>query len=183
MRVIGGRAKGRTLAAVPGDTTRPLLDRVKTALFEMLRPDLPGGRELDLFAGTGGVGIEALSQGAAGCVFCDLSREAVQTIQANLQSTGLADQAQVIQTDALHFIERCAEEFSLIYVAPPQYRGLWREALTAIDRRTSLLARGGRVVVQIDPKEYGPVPLESLIETRQKRYGRTLLVFYARPGG
>ena len=179
MRVIGGRAKGRKLAAVPGDATRPILDRVKTALFDMLRPGLPGCRVLDLFAGTGGVGIEALSQGAGRCVFCDLSRDAVRTIEANLETAGLADQAEVIKTDALEFIERCPGRFDLIYVAPPQYQGLWLKALELIDARPELLAPDGVVIVQIFPKEWRDVALAHLVQTDRRQYGSTALHFFA----
>jgi 16S rRNA (guanine(966)-N(2))-methyltransferase RsmD len=93
MRVIAGTAKGRKLLAVPGDGTRPILDRVKTPLFDILRPEIQGARVLDLFAGSGAVGIEALSQGAAHCTFLDLSRPAIDTIKANLETTGFVANA------------------------------------------------------------------------------------------
>jgi len=180
MRVVGGIAKGKRLKAVPGHTVRPILDRVKTALFDVLRPQLAGARVLDLFAGTGSVGIEALSQGAAHCVFIDLDSSSLQTIKQNLIHTRLAGKAAVLRRNAFSFIKNCQAEFDLIYVAPPQYLGMWIKALRGLDRHPELLAAGGRLIVQIDPKEYEPLRLGKLHELRQKKYGNTLLVFYAR---
>ena len=188
MRVVGGSAKGRALAIVPGKGTRPIMDRVKTALFDVLRPVIDGARVLDLFAGSGSVGIEALSQGAAHCTFVDLGREAIATTKKNLQVTGFSDQATVIQTRALDFLATTPGPFDLIYVAPPQYKDMWVEVMRALDTRPEVLSRldeaddasGGtsQIVVQIDPREYQALPLMNFQEVRQKRYGNTLLVFY-----
>jgi len=177
MRVITGSAKGRKLQSVPGSTTRPILDRVKTALFDMLRPALPGIRVLDLFAGSGAVGIEALSEGAAHCVFLDLERAAVETIRANLAHTQLAEKGEVRQADAFRYLRQTAHAFDLIFVAPPQYKGLWMEALRHIAERPQILTPRAQVVVQIDPKEYEPMQLSGLVEAEQRKYGNTLLVF------
>ncbi len=182
MRVVAGSARGKPLLVVPGHGTRPILDRVKTALFDVLRPRIEGLTVLDLFAGSGGVGIEALSQGAASCVFLDLAAKAVATIKKNLASTGLADRARVRQVDALKFLKTTEGSFDLIYVAPPQYKKLWVQAMTLIAERPGLLRSdddsAGLVIVQIDPREYEPLSLGHLREIRQKRYGNSLLVFY-----
>ena len=120
-RVIAGTAKGIHLQPVPGDITRPITDRVKEALFNILAPDLPGASMLDLFGGTGAVGIEALSRGAAFVRFTDLHRSAINTIHANLQKTHLAAQAQIIQADAFSVLKQPADRrFEYIYIAPPQ---------------------------------------------------------------
>lgn len=178
MRVIAGLAKGRRLASVPGDTTRPVLDRVKTALFDVLRPLLPGTRFLDLFAGSGAIGIEALSQGAASCVFLDIEKLAVRTISENLNHTQLAARAEVRHTDAFGFLRRANDSFDFIYVAPPQYKALWINAMQTIAERPELLKDGGRVIVQIDPVEYEGLELAHFLEVEQRRYGSTLLVHY-----
>jgi 16S rRNA (guanine966-N2)-methyltransferase len=178
MRVIGGKAKGRALKAVPGDSTRPILDRVKVPLFDMLRSQLPGMKMLDLFGGTGSVGIEALSQGAEHCVFIDTSAKAVQTIKHNLEVTELTSQAEVRHTDAFGFLRNSTRVFDLIFVAPPQYKGIWIEAMQTIAERPHLLSENGQVIVQIDPKEFEPLSLVGLKETEQRRYGNTILVFY-----
>lgn len=178
MRVVSGSARGIPLKSVPGDGTRPILDRVKTALFDMLRPRLSGWRVLDLFAGSGSVGIEALSQGAAHCVFLDLNPRAVSTTRENLEKTKLTSQAEVRNADAFGYLKRTSKSFDLIYVAPPQYEALWIEALHIIAERPDLLSDGGEVIAQIDPVEYERLSLSSLEEYEQRKYGSTLLVFY-----
>jgi 16S rRNA (guanine(966)-N(2))-methyltransferase RsmD len=192
MRVVAGSAKGRPLHLVPGHTTRPIMDRVKTAVFDILRPRIAGMRVLDLFAGSGSVGIEALSQGALYCTFIDSGKSAIATIKKNLANTGLSDHAQVVHADAFAYLKATAGTFDLIYVAPPQYKGLWSRAMREIAARPELLPQGsegtddeqdpGLIVVQIHPKEYEDLDLGEIRETRQKRYGNTLLVFFERVG-
>ncbi len=179
MRVIGGKAKGRKLKRVPGDSTRPIMDRVKESLFNILG-DVSGQRWLDLFAGTGQVGIEALSRGAAEVVFVDKMRPAILTIQENLRHTQLTAGAEVRQMDAFAYLQQPpARPFDLIYIAPPQYKGIWLEALKMVATRPSAcLNPDGLVVVQIDPKEMQPVQLPSLQLADKRRYGNTLLCFY-----
>ena len=181
MRVIGGTAKGRALKSVPGEGTRPILDRVKVPLFDILRPRLPGLRMLDLFGGTGAVGIEALSQGAEHCVFLDTNPRAVATIKENLEHCQLTERAEVRHTDAFIYLKNSTRSFDLIFIAPPQYKGLWSEALRTIAERPELISPDGIVVVQIDPKELEPINMTHLCELEQRRYGNTILMFYGRP--
>jgi 16S rRNA (guanine(966)-N(2))-methyltransferase RsmD len=167
------------------------MDRVKESLFDILRPRISEMIVLDLFAGSGSVGIEALSQGAAHCTFIDRQRSAVATIKKNLANTGLSDRALVLHTDALGFLVGLQATFDLIYVAPPQYKRLWIEALRRIAANAPLLRESSAddaddrppalVIAQIDPKEYENLELGALSEVRQKRYGNTLLVFYEWP--
>lgn len=180
IRVISGRAKGRKLKRVPGDTTRPIMDRVKENLFNILGAAVVGSRWLDLFAGTGQVGIEALSRGAVEVVFVDAMWPAIRTVKDNLRHTGLAAEAQVVQMDAFKYLTQAAvRPFDVIYVAPPQYLGMWGQALRALDERPSaLLTPTGMVIVQIDPKEYEALPLQNLVLTDQRQYGNTQLCFY-----
>ncbi len=134
MRVIAGSAKGRTLASVPGDSTRPITDRTKAALFSILTSAgmLEGKRYLDLFGGTGAVGIEALSRDAAEAVFCERDRKALETLRRNLQDTGLADRGRVVPGDAFAYLARPdLPAFDVIYIAPPQYKGLWLRGIEA----------------------------------------------------
>ena len=180
MRVIAGSAKGHKLQPVPGESTRPITDRAKEALFSILGDWLREARVLDLFGGSGAVGIEALSRGAAYVCFVERNRKAVQTIQANLQHTKLAGRGQVIQGDSFAFLQSYqGEPFDLIYIAPPQYQGLWIKALTLVDGRPDLLAPFGTVIVQIHPREKTPVELTRLEEYDSRRYGSTRLIFYA----
>jgi 16S rRNA (guanine966-N2)-methyltransferase len=182
MRVIGGSAKGRRLAAVPGAGTRPITDRVKEALFNILGDLVEEARVLDLFAGTGAVGIEALSRGARQVVFVELSARATVVLRENLQHTGLQERARIVRRDVFRFLKgRAAAPFDLIYVAPPQYRGWWARALQALDGGPWLTA-SGVVVVQIHPKEYREIPLTTLRLAEQRKYGSTLLCFYETAG-
>ncbi len=178
VRVIGGAAKGRRLLSVPGQTTRPITDRVKESLFNILGERVEEALFLDLFAGTGGVGIEALSRGARGAIFVERSGRAVKTIRDNLKLTGLAGRAEVVRADVFRFLVREDRRSDLIYVAPPQYKGLWAKTLLALDERP-LLSEDGLIVVQIHPKEYAELDLESLLLLEQRRYGSTVLCFYA----
>ena len=179
MRVIAGSAKGHRLQSVPGDGTRPITDRAKEALFSILGNWIEGRTVLDLFGGTGAVGIEALSRGAEHVYFVDRSRSAVRTILQNLTHCRVAERATVTRRDSFDFIEKFdGEPFDLVYVAPPQYRALWKEALCAVDACGDLLLEESVVIVQIDPKEETPIALENLIEFDRRRYGSVLLVFY-----
>ena len=179
MRVITGSAKGRKLLSVPGQHTRPIADRVKTALFDTLGQQVGGCRFLDLFSGTGSVGIEALSRGAAEVLFVEINRQALRTIGENLRRTELAERAHVVPGDAFTFLRRPElGPFDVIYVAPPQYRRLWVKALQAIDAHPSLLAEDGQIIVQIHPKEQVELELQHLELVEQRRYGSTLLLFW-----
>lgn len=183
MRVITGRAKGRKLMSVPGDGTRPITDRAKSALFSILRDWIEGTRVLDLFGGTGAVGIECLSRGAAFVHFLDNNRKAVETIEANLKHCGFNREATVERNDSFTFLERYhGEPFDFIYVAPPQYQDLWRKALQMIDARPHLTAEYATIVVQIHPVEDKPVELGRLQEYDRRKYGSVMLIFYADAG-
>ena len=183
MRVIAGTAKGRRLKPVPGETTRPITDRVKVALFDIISGDMQGSSFLDLFAGTGGVGIEALSRGAREAVFVDIDPDAIRILRENLKSTLLEEKAVVVRSDSFSFLERRERRpFDIIYIAPPQYRSLWIRALQSIDSRPDWLAPDGMVVVQIDPKEAQAVAVGNLTEFDRRRYGSTLLLFFEKPG-
>jgi len=179
MRVISGTAKGRKLKAVPGEGTRPITDRVKESLFNILGADVRGARFLDLFAGTGGVGIEALSRGAREAVFVEQGRAALETIRANLALTRLAERARVVRADVFAFLAGTPDApFDYIYIAPPQYRKLWAETLRALDAHIGWLSKDSQVIVQIHPREFEPLALEHLTLVDQRRYGSTMLCFY-----
>ncbi len=180
MRVIAGKAKGRTLRSVPGPGTRPITNRAKAALFSILNPELPGCRFLDLFAGTGQVGIEALSRGAERVVFVEREQAALRTIRANLALTQLQAGAEVIPADVFRYLARPPEAFDYVYVAPPQYRGLWVQTLRHLDLHPAWLVDDGWVIVQIHPKEYEPQILEHLELFDQRQYGSVMLCFYQR---
>ena len=181
LRVIAGRARGHKLRSVPGSSTRPITDRVKESLFNIIGADIQEATLLDLFAGTGSVGIEALSRGARFVLFLDLDHSAISTIQINLKRTRLDSNAQVLQKDAFVFLERKPnQKFDYIYIAPPQYKGLWKKSLISLNERMEWLSDDAWVIVQIHPKEYEDLELSQMEEFDQRRYGSTLLVFYQR---
>ncbi|RMF00313.1 MAG: 16S rRNA (guanine(966)-N(2))-methyltransferase RsmD [Chloroflexi bacterium] len=184
MRVIAGTAKGKKLKMVPGDTTRPITDRTKEALFNILGNWIVDARVLDLFGGTGAVGIEALSRQAAHVTFLDSSRAATRTIGENLRITGLAARAYVKQKDAFQFLQRPPADlqpFDLIYIAPPQYKQMWAQAMQHIDTDLDTwLLPDGAVVVQIHPREFEDLALQNLVLYDKRKYGSTVLCFYER---
>ncbi len=182
MRVIAGTAKGRQLYSVPGPGTRPMTNRAKSALFSILGADIKESRFLDLFAGTGQVGIEALSRGAAETVFVELGVPALRAIQANLELTKLQERGTIVRADAFKYLDtHTPEPFDYIFIAPPQYRGWWAQILQLIDTRTAWLEDDAWLIVQINPTEYEPVALTNLVMFDQRSYGSVMLCFYAQP--
>ncbi|HEV2583364.1 MAG TPA: 16S rRNA (guanine(966)-N(2))-methyltransferase RsmD [Ktedonobacteraceae bacterium] len=185
MRVVTGEAKGRRLKAPKTSGTRPIIDRVKTALFDILSTRVEDARFLDLFAGTGSVGIEALSRGASHATFIEMSHSVLKLVRENLKITGLGDRAETLHADAFKFLQANAtsaatREYDIIYVAPPQYHELAARALALLDT-SPLVAPGGLVIVQVHPKErpiVTAVPLTRLSLTDERKYGSTLLLFY-----
>jgi len=180
MRVITGKAKGHSLKSVPGDITRPITDRAKCALFSIIGNQVINSRFLDLFAGTGQVGIEALSRGAQEAVFVERAGEALRTIQENLEHTRLEDGAHLVRGDVFEFLLRGPDAFDFVYVAPPQYEGLWIKTLRLLDRRPGWLAEDGWLIVQIDPLEYEEQALTNFALFDQRSYGGVMLCFYSR---
>jgi len=181
LRVISGKAKGRKLKSVPGDMTRPITDRVKEALFNIISGDVVDSNWWDLFGGTGAVGIEALSRGAAFVRFSDLNRAPVETIQFNVEHCGLKSQAEIRRADAFSYLNAQPDKkFEYIYIAPPQYQDMWAKAVELTDENIEWLADDGWVIAQIAPKEYKSLTLENLEEFEQRKYGSTLLVFFER---
>jgi 16S rRNA (guanine966-N2)-methyltransferase len=179
LRVIAGKARGRKLRSVAGDSTRPITDRTKESLFNIIGADIVNSTFLDLFAGTGSVGIEALSRGAHFVQFVDNNQNAIQTIHTNLSSTGLEVDSRVIRMDAFQLLGSKPEHsFDYVYIAPPQYKELWKRALMSLDRNPVWLSEDGWVIVQIHPVEFSDIKLENFSEFDQRKYGSTLLVFY-----
>lgn len=169
------------LSHVPGNSTRPITDRVKEALFNIIGADIIGANFLDLFGGSGSVGIEALSRGAAFARLIDNNQDAYKTIKANLIQTRLENKAEVILTDTFSYLRRQADKtFDYIYVAPPQYKNLWKKTLTELESNPSWLEKDAWVIVQIDPKEYENTIWKTISEFDQRRYGSTLLIFFER---
>ena len=183
MRVVAGSAKGRILRSPQTPDTRPVMDRVKTALFDILAPRIVGARFLDLFAGSGGVGIEALSRGAESATFVELGLEALRCVRENVALTGFSAQSEIVRADAFAFLTRATAErrhYDMVYVAPPQYQGMAARALTQLDMQP-VTAPGGLVIAQIHPREapeLSALTLRRLRQEDERKYGSTLLIFY-----
>lgn len=178
MRVIAGIAKGRKLKSPRTEATRPILDRVKVALFDLLGDTVVDATFLDLFAGTGSVGIEALSRGAKRAVFVENNPEAIKVIKENLRLTGFLENGEIVRRDVLKYIEGIrGEKFDVIYVAPPQWKEMIPPVLKAIDHQ-GILSEQGLVVTQQHPKEATEIHLANLELAMERKYGDTLLSFY-----
>ena len=177
------RAKGRRLKHPKTAGTRPVIDRVKTALFDILSARVVDVRFLDLFAGTGAVGLEALSRGAAQATFIELSQQVAAVLRENLRTTGLAERAEVIRGDAFRFLDQAAAQgkrYDMVYIAPPQYQHLAAKALAQVEQ-LPLTEPGSLAIVQIFPKErvdFDHLPLRKFRQVDERKYGSTLLLFY-----
>lgn len=181
LRVIAGSARGRRLKSVPGNITRPVMDRVKEALFNILAGDVVDSNWWDLFGGTGAIGIEALSRGAAFVRFSDLNRAPIETMQENVRHCGFSSRAEIRRGDAFGMLSAKPDrQFQFIYIAPPQYHEMWSRALTLLDQNVNWLTGKGTAIVQIDPLEYRDIALKNLEETERRKYGSAMLLFYDR---
>lgn len=182
MRVITGTARGHKLKAPGGMSTRPTADRVKETLFNLLGDRVIDSRFLDLFAGTGGIGIEALSRGAAQAVFIEKNPRAVRVIRENLLHTGLADRAVVHRQDAvsaLDMLGKSEQIFDLIFVDPPYLKGYEEKVLEKINNN-GLMDEKGILVIESSKKDTLPEHTGQLTMVRREKYGDTLLNFYRR---
>lgn len=181
MRVIAGRAGGLRLMTLRGDRTRPTSDRVKESVFAILSQRLAGATVLDLYAGSGGLAIEALSRGASHALLVESAREAVQVIRHNLQHTGLAQGAEVWRSEvgsALRRLGIAGRRFSLVFADPPYNQGLARSTLQGIAEH-GVLAREGYIVVEHACKEEMPLQAQNLTLNRQNMYGDTVISCYS----
>ncbi len=179
MRVISGTARGRRLKELPGMDTRPTTDKVKEALFNIVQFDVEGRRVLDLFAGTGQLGIEALSRGAAFCDFVDVSPAAVKIIRENVSTVGFGDRSAVHQRDFLAFLQGRREKYGLILLDPPY-------ALTALERALETIAaiditaENGIIVCESPVEKSLPELAPPYEKGREYRYGKIKLTLYGR---
>ncbi len=175
MRVIAGSARSRKLKTLEGEDVRPTVERVKEGLFSAIQFDIEGRRVLDLFGGSGQLGIEALSRGAASAVFTDMRREAVDVIRENLTSVGLAKNAQVVQTESLDYLRSSRSVFDIVFLDPPYDKG-WPQKIFPL--LTPHLSRYAIVVCEHSKREELPPTLGELEERRDYRYGATLVTIY-----
>ena len=182
MRVITGSARGRRLRELEGTETRPTTDRVKESMFNILQFDVEGSRVLDLFAGTGQLGIEALSRGAAAAVFVEQRRDAAALIRENLKLTGLTDRARVVNGEALSYLASAPARRAPVLQAPPDAAGLWKPALEAVSR-FDILSDHGIIICESPRDEALPEAVGLCRVHRTYRYGRVKLTTYHRGEG
>lgn len=175
MRVITGSAKGRRLTTLEGDDIRPTADKVKGAIFNSIQFDIEGRRILDLFAGSGQLGIEALSRGAAKAVFVDLSRSAVKVIHENLAHCLLTENAVVFNGDGLSYLKTTREKFDIILIDPPYKKQLASKALPLLP---AVLNDGGIIVCETALDEELPEKVGSFAVVKQDTYSKTKLTIY-----
>ncbi|QHW30109.1 16S rRNA (guanine(966)-N(2))-methyltransferase RsmD [Paenibacillus rhizovicinus] len=185
MRVIAGTAKGRSLKAVPGKNTRPTTDKVKEAIFSMIGPYFDGGSVLDLFAGTGGLGIEAMSRGADNAVFIDLEGASIEVIKQNLQAAGLSDRAEIYRTDAVRAVKALAKrdlKFALVFLDPPYRMKDMDDLMTELATR-GLLEEDATVVVEHDAEHRYPESVAHYRQLKHSEYGDTAVTIYRYDAG
>lgn len=179
MRIVGGTLGGRVLRAPPGHSTRPTSEKVRQAIFNIL-PDVEGARILDIFAGSGALGIEALSRGATHATFVDFDRTALKVLRANLAELALEDRATVIAQEAVAAVRRpAAEPWRFVFVDPPYASDLATRAVLALP--TASLAPDAQIVIEHDRRHAPPDALGDLLRHDLRRYGDTLVSFYGFP--
>ena len=177
MRVITGKARGIQLKTPDGIQTRPTADRVKEALFSIINFDLPGARVLDLFGGTGQLGIEALSRGADSAVFVDASENACKLIRENLKRTKLEQDARVIRSDYLDYLNRCREQYNIILLDPPYAEVFLENAIKRITE-IDILQSNGIIVAERPLGKELPWEFDGFTRSKDYRYGKVLLTIY-----
>lgn len=177
MRVITGKARGIQLKTPDGMQTRPTADRVKEALFSIINFDVPGAKVLDLFGGTGQLGIEALSRGAESAVFVDAREDSCKIIRENLRRTKLEQQSKVIRSDYLDYLHRCKERFDIILLDPPYAEAYLENALKCITE-IDILQTDGIIVTERPLGKDLPFEYDGLSRSKDYKYGNTLLTLY-----
>lgn len=178
MRVITGTARGRRLITLEGNDVRPTTDRVKEALFSIVQFELEGRRVLDLFAGSGQLGIEALSRGAESAIFVDRSKKAADVVKANLASTGLSKNASVFCGDSIAFLKTFSGTFDIAFLDPPYSTGLLQQALELVPR---VMNKGGAILCEAPPTEKMPERTGDFALVKKYKYGKVSLFLYRAP--
>ena len=177
MRVITGKARGVVLKTPEGMATRPTTDRVKEALFNIIQFDIPTARVLDLFGGTGQLGIEALSREAKSAVFVDEREDACRLIRENLKRTKLEQYAKVVRSDYMAYLKNCRESFDIILLDPP-YAEVFLENSLKMISEIDILQSGGIIVTERPLGKELPWDFDGFTRSRDYKYGKTLITIY-----
>jgi 16S rRNA (guanine966-N2)-methyltransferase len=177
MRVITGTARGRRLITREGEAVRPTPERVKEALFSIIQFEIEGRRVLDLFAGSGQLGIEALSRGAREAVFVDSSRESLDVVRKNVESCGFADCTKIVNMDFAAYLMRSEKPFDIVFLDPPYRTGLLQRALPLVAAKMNA---GGTIICENPEEEELPEQCEGFSRIKRYRYGKICLTVYRR---
>lgn len=180
MRVISGKVRGLKLNAPKNDDVRPTTDRVKESLFNMINSYMMESDILDLFAGTGSLGIECLSRGANKCVFVDSSKDSIAIVKSNVKKARVENESVILNSDfksAIKSLSLKNQQFDVIFMDPPYYKNMFSDALTAVDSN-NLLKEDGIIIVEHDTKDKFPDSIGRLYKSRDKKYGNTTITFY-----
>ena len=177
MRVITGKARGVTLKTPEGMQTRPTADRVKEALFSAIQFDIPAAAVLDLFGGTGQLGIEALSRGAKHAVFVDHSEQACRLIRENLRRTKMEQESKVVRGDYMAYLRQCKEKFNIIFLDPPYAEEFLENSLKMITE-IDILQSGGIIVTERPLGKELPYEFQGYSRSKDYKYGKTLVTIY-----
>ena len=175
MRIITGSARGKKLRTLEGDRTRPTAERVKEGLFSAIQFDIEGRKVLDLFAGSGQLGLEALSRGAQQAVFVDAGKDAAKIIEENIRSCGFQDRARLYRLDYMAFFVKNTERFDIAFLDPPYESGLlWH----ALEKTADIMQAGGVIICEHPAELHGPLQAGDFRRAREYRYGKIALTFY-----
>ncbi len=177
MRVIAGKARGVSLKTPDGLDTRPTIDRVKEALFSILHFELPGKRVLDLFGGTGQLGIEAISRGAKYAVFVDSSEKSCKLINENLKRCKMEGEGRIVRADYLQFLDTCREKFDIVLLDPPYAEIFLENSLKKLSE-IDILQSGGIIVAERPVGKEIPLTLPGFTKSKDYKYGKILLTLY-----
>ena len=176
MRVITGTARGKRLQTLEGNDVRPTTDNVKEAVFSIIQFSIEGRTFLDAFAGSGQMGIEALSRGAKKAFFIDQKKQSVAIIKNNLKTTSLSDSAIVLNTDTLSFISSTNEKFDIVFFDPPYRTGLLQSALNKVTR---IMNKGGMIICEHPVDEELPEQIEDFVLKKNYKYGKIIITIYS----
>ena len=171
VRIISGKVRGMKLVSPTGEDTRPTLDRVKEAIFSMLLPYIVDSKVLDLFAGSGALGIESISRGARRCFFIDNSKQSIKCITTNIKSAQFEELSEIINLDSLVFLKQCTDKFDIIFIDPPYSQNLYKPALELI-AKNKLINDDGIIVLEYDYSENRPSIPDEFEVVKEKKYGR-----------
>jgi 16S rRNA (guanine(966)-N(2))-methyltransferase RsmD len=174
VRVITGSQRGRKLFTLEGNDVRPTTDKVKESIFNIIQFDVPGAKVIDLFAGSGQLGIEALSRGADSCVFVDASSKSISVVEENLKITSFREKSKTVRSDALGYLDRVIEKYDIALLDPPYKAGLMEDA---IERIAPHINENGVIVCETGSEEFLPENIEGFTSKRYK-YGKIALTVY-----